>query len=77
VKDQLRNVFNELLELGLHFDLEVFTFEGEQIAYSVLIEVVSIDSVRQVADIAEARGLRIEAIEENRLKIDTPESATA
>lgn len=76
MKDQLRNVFNELLELGLHFDLEVFTYEGEQIAYSALVEVVSIDSVRKVADIAEARGLRIEAVEENRLKIDTPESTT-
>lgn len=76
MKDQLKNVFNELLELGLHFDLEVFTLDGEQIAYSALVEVVSIDSVRKVADIAEARGLRIEAVEENRLKIDTPESTT-
>ena len=76
MKDELRNVFNELLELGLHFDLEVFTLDGEQIAYSALVEVQSIDSVRQVADIAEARGLRIEAVEDNRLKIDTPESTS-
>lgn len=76
MKDELRNVFNELLELGLHFDLEVFTLDGEQIAYSALVEVQSIESVRQVADIAEARGLRIEAVEDNRLKIDTPESTS-
>ena len=76
MKDELRNVFNELLELGLHFDLEVFTLDGEQIAYSALVEVQSIDSVRQVADIAEARGLRIKAVEDNRLKIDTPESTS-
>jgi hypothetical protein len=73
VKDELKSVFDELLGLGLHFDLEVFTHEGEQVAYSVVIELVSIDSVRRVTDIAEARGLRIEAIEGNRLKIDTPE----
>jgi hypothetical protein len=73
VKEQLREVFDELLDLGLHFDLEVFADEGEHHAYSAMVKVPSIDSVRQVADIAEARGLRIHTAEDNRLRIDTPE----
>jgi hypothetical protein len=75
MKDELSKVFNELMELGLHFDLEVFAFEGKHHAYSALVEVPSIETVRQVADIAEKRGLRIHTANENRLRIDTPETA--
>ena len=76
MKDELSEVFSELMDLGLHFDLEVFAFDGEHHAYSALIEMPSIESMRQVADIAEKRSLRIHTADDNRLRIDTPEPAS-